>query len=146
MRSAPLFALAFAALGCQAVLAPPRASWPELNDGHFMNVGAFLQVTGTGKASGPISSETQERSLARDAALLDAWARLTRYLEALPHPPPHGRVGARARADAAYQASVERLARSATIVSTDWDKDGRAIVILRLLRASVNPALETELK
>lgn len=131
-------------LGCTAAFAPARPSWPPLPDGHFMHVGEFLQVTGTGRALKPTASETQSRSEARDAALLDAWNRLRAYLDTLPLD-GGGTVGGAAAGDSALSKSLERLVFAAQVVSTTWDGP-TAAVVMRVDKASINAALGTEFK
>ncbi|MBI2362044.1 MAG: hypothetical protein HYV15_01490 [Elusimicrobia bacterium] len=139
---APL--LASGLLGCAAAFAPARPAWPVLPDGHFMHVGGFLQVTGTGRPARPAANETQARSEARDAALLDAWGRLRAYLDALPLS-GGGSVGGAAQDDADLAKTLERLVFAAQIVSTAWDGPTAAVVV-RIDKSAVNAALRTEFR
>lgn len=127
------------------MLAPLREPWPPLTDGFFMNVGGFLQVTGTGKAQGAVKSETQARALARDAALLDAWRRLRGHLESLRA--KDGRpVALRATREPQYNQRLEALVHGAAIVSTHFDDEGTAVIVLRVERRVIQQTLETDYK
>ncbi|MBI5597142.1 MAG: hypothetical protein HY928_13700 [Elusimicrobia bacterium] len=141
-RLAPL--LASGLLGCASVFAPARPAWPAFPDGHFMHVGGYLQVTGTGRPARPTANETQARSEARDAALLDAWDRLRGYLGTLPLE-GGGSVGGAAQDDAALAKTLERLVFAAQIVSTAWDGPTAAVVV-RIDKAGINSALGTEFR
>ena len=143
MRRLLPFAAA-AGLGCQAAFAPARTNWPPLPDGHFMNVGGFLQVTGTGRPLKATVNETQEKSEARDAAMVDAWARLKSYLGTLPLP-GGGTVGGNADGDAALAKTLETLAFSAQIVSTTFSGP-TAVVVMRIEKSALNQAFGTEFK
>lgn len=136
--------LAVGLLGCAAAFAPARPSWPALPDGHFMHVGEFLQVTGTGRPARPTANETQARSEARDAALLDAWGRLRAYLDALPME-GGGTAGGAAGGNTTLAKSLERLVFAAQVVSTTWDGPTAAVVV-RIDKAAINAALGTEFK
>ncbi|MBI3297094.1 MAG: hypothetical protein HYZ75_02950 [Elusimicrobia bacterium] len=130
--------------GCAAAFAPARPAWPSLPDGHFMHVGDFLQVTGTGRAAKPSRNETQERSEARDAALLDAWTRLKSYVDALPLE-GGGSVYGAARNDAALAKGMERLIYAAQIVTTRYDGPVAAVVV-RVDKVALNRLLGTDFK
>ncbi|MFH1725071.1 MAG: hypothetical protein ABII00_10685 [Elusimicrobiota bacterium] len=133
---------AAAFLGCSAMFQTVQPRWPALPDAHFMHVGDYLQVTGTGTAAKPVSSETQRRSESRDAALLDAWERLGGYLEVL-IVRGKGTVGDMSRGSDEFRGELDRLVYSAKVVSTQWEQ-GTAIVIIRLDKGRVNKTLGTD--
>lgn len=139
-----LAALTASLIGCAAIFAPARPAWPPLPDGHFMHVGEFFQVTGTGRAEKHSLSETQEKSEARDAALLDAWTRLRAYLDAVPLA-GGGTVFGASRNDPKLLKALERLAFSAQVVSTRWDGPTAAVVI-RVEKQSINRLLGTDFR
>jgi len=107
-----------------------------------MHVGAFLQVSGTGRARGKITSDAQRMSLSRDTALLDAWRRLRSYLEGLPLS-DGSTVGQQAAGSKEYESGLDSLVHSAEIASSRFDAD-MAAVVLRLPKGRVNAALGTE--
>lgn len=129
---------------CQAAFAPARPRWPAFPDGHFMHVGQFIQVTGIGRPSKPALSQTQERSEARDAALVDAWARLKAYLESLPAE-DGGSVARAARADAALAKGLESAIYKAEVVSTRYEGSTAAVVV-RVDKAVLNRVLGMEFR
>ena len=131
-------------LGCQAAFAPAKTAWPPLPDGHFMHVGGFLQVTGTGRPLKATVNETQEKSEARDAAMVDAWTRLKAYLGTLPLP-GGGTVGGNSDGDAALAKTLEKLSYSAQIVSTTFS-GSTAVVVMRVEKAELNQAFGTDFK
>ncbi|TPW20237.1 MAG: hypothetical protein FD126_1887 [Elusimicrobia bacterium] len=143
-RSFGLALLAALLASCQAAFAPLRPRWPAFPDGHFMHVGQFLQVTGTGRPAKTTLSQTQERSEARDAALVDAWGRLKAYLEALPYDRT-GSVGAAAKANAALAQSLEQVIFKAEIVETRYD-GSMAAVVVRVDKDALNRMLDTEFR
>lgn len=143
-RLAPLLLVLASLTACQAAFAPLRPRWPALPDGHFMHVGQFLQVTGTGRPAKPTLSQTQERSEARDAALVDAWGRLKAYLEALPYDGA-GSVGAAAQENAALAQSLEQAIFKAEIVETRYDGSTAAVVV-RVDKDALNRLLGTEFR
>ena len=131
-------------LGCAAAFAPARPAWPALPDGHFMSVGDFLQVTGTGRPSRAARSETQGRSEARDAALLDAWTRLRSYIDSLPLEGGGSAYGA-TRNDATLAKAVEKLIYTAEIVDTRYDGPVAAVVV-RVDKGRINRLLGTDFR
>ena len=134
----------FGLAACQAAFAPARPHWPALPDGHFMHVGQFLQVTGTGRPAKPTLSQTQERSEARDAALVDAWGRLKAYVEALPFDETKS-VRAAARDNAALAQALEQAVYKAEVVSTRYDGSTAAVVV-RVDKNELNRVLGTEFR
>jgi hypothetical protein len=138
-----LFYLAFS--GCAGMLSPARAKWPALPNGFFMNVGTYIQITGTGKAADSVRTETLRKSLGRDAALLDSWRRMRRYFESFLL--PSGRtVGQKAAFDKEYDKIFESLIHGAQIVSTHYDQDQTTVIILRVDRQVVQEILGTDYK
>ncbi|MDE2290508.1 MAG: hypothetical protein KGL53_00385 [Elusimicrobia bacterium] len=130
--------------GCAAAFAPARPPWPPFPNGQFMHVGEFLQVSGVGQPKKATLTQTQARSEARDAAILDAWTRLKGYIGSLPLP-DGSHVSDAEQADPALAKSVETLVYSATIVSTQW-ADPQAAVVVRLRKSSINRLLGTDFK
>lgn len=143
-RPAALLACALALAACRAAFAPARPRWPAFPDGHFMHVGQFIQVTGIGRPAKKALSQTQERSEARDAALVDAWGRLKAYLESLPHESA-GSVGRAARADGALAKGLEGAIYKAEVVSTRYDGSTAAVVV-RVDKEVLNGVLGTEFR
>ena len=140
MRDAALcLACALAFSACASALAPAKPRWPAFPDTNFMHVGGFLQVSGTGRAQGKVTSDAQRMSLGRDTALLDARRRLRSYLEGLALPDGSA-VGQKAADSNEYESGLDSLVRSVDIVSTRFDADVTAVVI-RLPKTRVNAAL-----
>jgi hypothetical protein len=137
----PLLLLATLLLACSSIFAPAKQYWPDLPDGHFMHVGEFIQVSGTGSA-GPSTSDTERKSVSRDAALLDAWERLRAYISVLVLPDGM-RVNDRMAASEEYAAGIHRLVQRGKLVSTQYTADDTAIVILRISKSEINNALGT---
>lgn len=131
------------AVGCASMFKPPIRHWPVFPSGYFMHVGAFIQVTGTGKVDRPGKSAKEISSLSRDEAILDAWDRMRAYLKSMPHPQVTT-VAYQARTSKDYASALERLVHGADIVSTHWSKDETAVVVLRVLKDNVNQILGTE--
>lgn len=127
---------------CASVLAPAKPRWPPFPDSNFMHVGAFLQVSGTGRAQGKTTSDSQRMSLSRDEALLDAWQRLRSYLGLLTLVDGSS-AKERAAASKEFKSGLDSLVYSAEIASTKFDA-GTAAVVLRLPKERVNAALGTE--
>ncbi|HBL18267.1 MAG: hypothetical protein A2X36_10425 [Elusimicrobia bacterium GWA2_69_24] len=136
--------LALLAAGCVEAFRIPAPSWPPLPDGHFMHVGTFLQVSGTAKLPPGMTGETQRRAEGRDAAIMDAWERLQRYLESLPLP-EGGTVGERCAASGPLQTSLVNLVRSSELVSTEFAGD-RVAAVLRLDKTRINRFLGTQFR
>jgi hypothetical protein len=110
-----------------------------------MNVGIFIQITGTGSADKTVLGETQRKSMGRDAAILDAWQRTRNYLESFVL--PSGRtVGEKAAGDEQYNKRLETLVHGAQIVSTQYDEDQTAVAVLRLDRRIIQNTLGTDYK
>lgn len=129
---------------CRAAFSPARPYWPALPDGHFMHVGQFLQVTGIGRPAKPTLSQTQERSEARDAALVDAWSRLKSYLEALPFDETKS-VRTAAKDDPALGQALEQAIYKSEVVSTRYDGSTAAVVV-RVDKDALNRILGTEFR
>lgn len=138
-----LSALVLTTLGCAAIFKPPIRHWPVFPSGYFMHVGAFIQVTGTGKTTRSGETPKTVSSLSRDEAILDAWNRLSAYLKSMPHPQV-ATVAYHARMSADYAQALDDLVHTADIVSTHWSKDGTAVVVLRVSKDAVNRILGTE--
>jgi hypothetical protein len=139
----PLFLIYFLA-GCSALLSPPRTSWPLRQDGHFMHVGAFLQVSGTARAPEGMTTETQRRAESRDLAIVDAWDRLREYLYDLPLS-GYGNVRIRAKEEPAYAKKIETMIYSMQVVETRFSS-GVAAVVLRIKKDTLNSVLETDFR
>ena len=137
-------ALALCLTACRAAFSPARPYWPAFPDGHFMHVGQFLQVTGIGRPLKPTLSQTQERSEARDVALVDAWGRLTSYLEALPFDETR-RVKGAARDNPALADAIQQAIYKAEVVSTRYDGSTAAVVV-RVDKQALNKLLGTEFR
>lgn len=140
-----LLLLAVLTLGCAEAFRPARPDWPKLPDGHFMHVGSFLQVTGTARPDRDVENKTQRKALAKDAGLLDAWSRLTAYLESLPRI-DGGSVGGLAGRSPEFRAKIETLVRSASVVSVQYDVDGTAAVVVRISKPRLNKVLGTDFR
>ncbi|MEE8425101.1 MAG: hypothetical protein V3S11_04700 [Elusimicrobiota bacterium] len=141
----PSTVLAAFLLGCQAAFGPARPSWPPLPRGHFMHVGTFLQVSGTAAPDPKTSSVTQQIALSRDEALADARRRLRRYIAALPLGGGMT-AGLRMKKSKEFRRSVEQMIRSAAIVSTEWDDDGTAVVLIRVDKRRINKILGAQFR
>lgn len=126
MTPRALLPLAIAALtACASGIPRPEAS------GSLDPRREYLLVAGAGKADGPISSDTQRKSLSRDAALADAWRRAAAQLESLPAL-EGGTVRERIQASPELRDKLAVFVRSADVVTTRWRPDGTALVLIRL--------------
>lgn len=126
------------------MLKPARPHWPRINDGHFMHVGAFLQVSGTARAPEGLPTETQRRAESRDKALVDAWQRLLSYIHNLPLP-GFGYVKVRAQEDPAFAKRLETLVYSSQVVETRYSGDLAAVVI-RVAKSDINKVLNSDFR
>ena len=144
LRLGGFLVLAAGLAACRAAFAPARPNWPAFPDGHFMHVGQFLQVTGIGRPKKTALNQTQERSEARDAALVDAWGRLKSYIEALPYE-LSGTVGAAARSHKLLSKRIEAAIYKAEVVSTRYDGSTAAVVV-RVDKLELNRVLGTEFR
>ena len=129
---------------CRAAFEPARPKWPAAPDGFFMHVGAFLQVTGTGKAPDSVSSPSQRITEARERATVDAWDRLREYLYSIPLA-GYGYVRVRAKEEPAFAQALDRFVYAAEVV--DSRRDGEyAAVVIRVPKSGINEVLETDFR
>ncbi len=133
----PLFSVLFG-FGCKAAFQPARQSWPRLPNGYFMHVGAFLQVTGTGK------SATGSKEESREKAIVDAWDRLLGYIERLPLP-GYGYVKVKAKENPEFAKQLREFVYTAQVVETRRSGTVTAVVI-RIGKSQINQFLETDFK
>ncbi|MBI2070591.1 MAG: hypothetical protein HYT79_08315 [Elusimicrobia bacterium] len=85
---------------------------------------------GGGRPPGSATSETQKKSLARDAAIVSAQAHLLMYVEAL----QAGKttLGEMMKSDKKFDLKVKGTLSRAEIVKTEWRDDGFAEVTIRV--------------
>lgn len=114
---------------------PAGFDWPKPGDANVASAGGYIQVTGVGKADPKLPSETQRRSVSRDAAILDARARLETYLSRVMLPGQTS-VGERASADKSWRKKLDEALTAIDIAETKWDGDVAAVV-LRTEKAQV---------
>lgn len=114
--------------------------WPESPDGSVSRHGAFFLVSAAGAPDAKAKSTTQRRSTSRDAAILEARAKLFDYLRRI----MIGKgvsVGERATEDEAWRKKLEAAMSGVEVAETRWDEDDRAAVVLRAEKAAVEHAL-----
>ena len=126
------------------MLNPARPRWPRINDGHFMHVGAFLQVSGTARAPEGLPTETQRRAESRDQAMVDAWQRLLAYIHNLPVA-GYGYVKVRAQEEPEFSKRLEKLVYSSQVVETRYSGDVAAVVI-RIGKSQINQLLNSDFR
>ena len=138
----PLLLSAAAALllGCASASPAPEEPWSFPGKGFAPE--EFLFVNGAGKAVGAVSSDTQRKSLSRDAALINAWDRTSSRLKSLPMK-SGGTVRDRLGDSSRLRARFKTLVRSAEVVSTRWSADGTASVVIRLPKDRIHQVLGT---
>lgn len=119
---------------------PANDPWPVPRDAAIVLQGEFLLVSGVGKADPQAQSQTQRRSTSRDAAILDARARLLDHLRRIMLADGVS-VGERATEDAGWRKKLNDAAAGIEVASTQWDNGDAAVVTLRVEKASVNRAL-----
>lgn len=140
----PLLCLALAAAGCAAAIAPPaKDPWPRFPDASFAWVGGYLQVTGVGKPGAQDEGPSQRRSASRDAAILDARARLHAYLQRL-MAPGGSSVGELATGDPAWKRRLDAAVSTMEIAGTTWTEGDAAAVVARAEKAALTAALGFE--
>lgn len=120
---------------CQTILSPPAEFWPAAPNGHFMHVGAFLQVTGTAKAASGSREESREK------AIIDAWDRLLSYIHRLPLA-GYGYVKVKADENPDFKKRLVEFAYTAAVVETQYSGKTAAVVI-RMNKNKINAVLET---
>lgn len=114
--------------------------WPESPDGSVARHGAFFLISAAGAPDAKATSTTQRRSTSRDAAILEARARLFDYLRRI----MIGKgvsVGERATEDEGWRKRLESAMSGVEVAETKWDEDDRAAVVLRVEKAAVEQAL-----
>jgi len=142
----PLPWLALAAAGCAAgIAAPVKDPWPRFPDASFTWVGSYLQVTGAGKPDARDAGATQRRATSRDAAILDARARLYAYLQRM-MAPGGSSVGELATSDPGWKRRLDAAISTMEIAQTTWAEDDAAAVVVRADKAGLAGALGLDLR
>ena len=100
-----------------------------------------MLVSGVGKADPALTNKTQRRSTSRDAAILDARARLLDYLKRIMLP-SGASIGERATEDEDWRKKLEASAAGIEVAETRWDDGDAAVVTLRVERSAISRALE----
>lgn len=125
MRFSPVLV---AALLCACSAAARRASSAPFPLGaDILPQDGYLSVAGYGLPEGPASTPTQLKARTRDAALLDARARLKAYLESIAPPTAAAKAAA--------------LAKRARVVYVNWEEDGAATALIALDKDDINEEL-----
>ena len=127
------------ALGCACAASTTGSAWSTPAE-DFAPEPEYLFVGGSGRAAGALVSGTQERSLSRDAALINAWDRTASYLESLPAK-AGGRVHDRLEGSQGLRDRFQTLVHSAEVVSTRWRGDGTAAVVIRIPKDRIRQVL-----
>lgn len=110
-----------------------------------MKTGSLIQVTGVAKADPKLAGNTQRKSDSRDRALKEAWRRLEDYIKSLPTP-DYKTVGELCAASPEARTRLDALLYSLLPVSTRWEEDGTAAVVIRVDRARIVSAFGLEMR
>lgn len=129
-----------AAFAACASLPGEDDAWPNSPDESVSRHGGFLLASAPGLPDPKAQAKTQRRSTSRDAAILEARARLHKYLQRI----MIGKgvsVGERASEDEGWRRKLDAAVSGVEVAETRWDDEDRAAVVLRVEKAVVRRAL-----
>ena len=139
MRRAAIAVLAASLAAC----AGPRA---RLADGRLPDVlderpekGAYFEAIGIGASDPTLPTETQRRSLARDAAIVKAQYELLGMIKGVELRGGY-KVSKALSVDSALETRVNESIRGARVLKSEFTADGGCVVTLRLPKRSLTDA------
>jgi hypothetical protein len=136
-------AMSFAAAGCSSKYVKGGRVADDLKQD--MVKGSYIEVIGIGASDPSLPSETQRKSLARDAAIVKAQYELLTLIKGVQI--EGGVTVQRAmETDSKIQATVNEAVRGAEIIQTEFTKDGGALVTMRLPKARLEQMMGVKFK
>jgi hypothetical protein len=130
-------------LAAAALLAACSSVKPRLVDGRLPQViderperGAYFEAIGIGAADPSLPTETQRKSLARDAAIVKAQYELLALIKGVEIEGGH-KVSKALAQDSTLESRVRAAVRGAEVLKSEFTEDGGCVVTVRLPKAAL---------